>query len=124
MKEVNDCLVDLLFEDDKEELIEEEYLEEKGDYKKDSKSLERFICSLFAHMLKFKYQKERQSRSWLLSINDRNNKIFDLLYKRSGNIYTDVIAPGYLDDRFVEAIAEAESELPFKLTNVKSRPIE
>jgi hypothetical protein len=85
-------LVDLLFENDDCEYLEEANIE----------GLHKFIKNLFGHMLKFIYQPERQSRGWVVTIGRSINEIRDVFTKDPNKI--NEVTNEYLDNIFVEAL--------------------
>lgn len=91
-------LVDLLEDDDDEfDYLDSEYLEEVN-----VEGLPKFIRNLFGHILKFIYQSERQSRSWVITIGRSINEVRDVFAKDPSKM--DDVTDKYLDDRFVDAL--------------------
>lgn len=89
-------LVDLLEDDD------DEYLEEANT----ASGFDSIVSNMFGHMVKFKHQPEKQSSSWVRTIN-RNNKDIIKLYPRLSTNERNNIAydtNGYLDKCFNEGL--------------------
>ena len=91
------------------------YLENNSDYlnesvKSDLAPLDEFIKSLFGHTLKFIYQRQRQSRSWILSIRNSHNKIVQIIGKHQKAAIRKITADGYLDTIYKHAVDFAYDE--------------
>ncbi|MEB3309931.1 MAG: DUF29 domain-containing protein [Snowella sp.] len=93
---------------DLENLIEE--IESMG--KSDKRSLVSRLEVLLMHLLKWKYQPERRSKSWIATINEQRRKI-RLILKDSPSLMP------YLKEQFTECYLEAKRDAA-KETNLET----
>jgi hypothetical protein len=91
------------------------YLENNSDYlneslKDDLAPLDEFIKSLFGHTLKFIYQRQRQSRSWILSIRNSHVHIVEIIGEHEKAAISKITKDGYLDKIYKRALNFASKE--------------
>lgn len=91
---------------DLEHIAEE--LEEMADSRKDAVS--SYINRLIHHMLKWKYQPEKRTRSWEDSIDGSREQIFRKTKGRHGStvVYNEI--PDYIKDEYPSAVKKAMKE--------------
>ena len=107
-------------------IVTEEYVDDVLDMimemaKSDERAVRSQIRRIFHHMLKFEYQKERQSRSWINTIRGACRELED--YKKSSKAIWNSFGDDHLDDIYKDAVRDAVSEtkLP-KSTFPTNRP--
>ena len=94
---------------DLENLIEE--IESMG--KNNKRELKSRLIVLIMHLLKWKYQTQKQTKSWLISINDQRREI-NLLLEESPSLKPSLII--LLDDCYQYARKDASKETKLTLT--------
>lgn len=102
--------------------LSNKYLENNSDYlnesvKADLAPLDEFIKSLFGHTLKFIYQRQRQSRSWILSIRNSHDHIVEIIGKHPKHAIRKITAVGYLDLIYKHAVNFAYDETGIFVTD-------
>jgi hypothetical protein len=106
----------IMYNNDKEfnytDMLDEDndyYFEDEVEYLEEANTASGFdsiVSNMFGHMVKFKHQPEKQSSSWVRTIN-RNNKDIIKLYPRLSTNERNKIAydvNGYLDRCFNEGL--------------------
>lgn len=99
--------------------------------KRDRREVESRLTVLIAHLLKWRYQPERRSRSWLLTIKQQRQELQRLLTSRTLRNH----AEAALEDAFSNGVelAAAETGLsesifpgacPYSLSQVEQEPVE
>ena len=80
----------------------------------EQRALSSQIERIFMHMLKYEYQKERQSRSWINTIRNARSEISS--YKESHKSVWNSFGDDHLDDIYKRALssAAAETNIPKK----------
>jgi hypothetical protein len=94
---------------DLENLIEE--IESMG--KNNKRELKSRLIVLIMHLLKWKYQTQKQTKSWLISINDQRREI-NLLLEESSSLKP--LLTIFLDDCYQYARKDASKETKLTLT--------
>ena len=94
-------------------LVTEEYIEDMFDLleestKTDIKATRSQIKRLFTHMLKYQFQKDHQTGSWIKTIRQASGEVIDM-NKVSPSIYN-TFGNDHLDDIYEDAVREAVRE--------------
>ena len=84
--------------------------------------LETRLELLVMHLLKWRFQSDRQSRSWLLTIKEQRQRI-NRLISRSPSIKHPMSQEGFLDSVGEYAIVQAAKETGFEESMFPSTPI-
>lgn len=107
-------------------IVTESYIEDMLDMieegvKSDIKATRSQIRRIFTHMLKYQYQNDHQTRSWINTIRDANRNLQDQM-KTDKNVYN-VFGDDMLNDIYEDALRDAKNEtgLPLKVFPL-SRP--
>ena len=84
--------------------------------------LETRLELLVMHLLKWRFQSDRQSRSWLLTIKEQRQRI-NRLISRSPSIKHPMSQEGFLDSVWEYAIVQAAKETGFEESMFPATPI-